>query len=352
MSVLRGSLQLALASLSTLGLLGSCGQQELTPLQFEAAQSFVANLNAAPEIVAHRGVRDWEIGGEAFGQPLQILLKEQVQTDGQGGFELQLLSSQVNGGELNEPFAGLYPLRQGFLFRYRDPQVLDFQRLADNYQLIDAGESKTIAGRPAFEVLLQPREGYRSGSTYSVWVDVECSLITGFTEWNRSGELLQRFEYSSLELGSPEPGEFEAFGSPVHQSASESIGQVVKELGHPVLKPSFVPSGFGLLETRTTRAPGEAPWAMLTYTDGIQPLFFLYRSKLVAASGSTNGGISGTNLDTGQALDETNLDGEILHVSAAGWNVLQGDLGEQHEFMAVGRMDPDYLQLMIETAMP
>ncbi|MHC4379155.1 MAG: hypothetical protein ACYS26_21350, partial [Planctomycetota bacterium] len=178
MSALRGNTLLLGAGLWTLGLLGSCGEQALTPLQFDAAQSFVEGLNAAPETVAYRGVRDWEIGGEAFGQPLQLLLKEQVQTDGEGGFQLQLLNSQVNGGELNQPFADLYPIRQGFLFRYRDPQVLDFQRLMDNYLLIDAGQSKTIAERPAFEVLLQPREGYHGGSTYSVWVDVETSLIT------------------------------------------------------------------------------------------------------------------------------------------------------------------------------
>ena len=352
MSALRGNTLLLGAGLWTLGLLGSCGEQALTPLQFEAAQSFVDGLNAAPETVAYRGVRDWEIGGEAFGQPLQLLLKEQVQTDGEGGFQLQLLNSQVNGGELNQPFADLYPIRQGFLFRYRDPQVLDFQRLMDNYLLIDAGQSKTIADRPAFEVLLQPREGYHGGSTYSVWVDVETSLITGLTEWNKNGELLVRFEYSSLELGAPEAGEYQAFDSPVDQVALENSGQLAEQLGHAVLEPSFVPRGFGLLESRTTQAPGEAPWAMLTYTDGIQPLFFLYRSKMVVSTGSSGADISSTNLDSGQVLGEPDLEAEILHVSAAGWNVLQGRLGPQHEFMAVGRLDPDYLQLMIETAMP
>jgi hypothetical protein len=336
----------------SLGLLGSCADQALTPLQLDAAQSFVEGINAAPETVAFRGVRHWQIGGEAFDEPLDMLFTELVKADGQGGFQLELLNYQVNGAELNQPFGELYQIRQGFLFRYRDPQVLDFQRLMNNYQLIDGGQSKTIAERPAFELILAPRKKFKTGSTYSIWVDVETSLITGLSEWNQDGELLVRFEYSTLELGMPDASGFQPFESAVDQDLVEGVADWVDLLGHAVLEPTYVPRGFGLLESRKTQAPGEAPWAMLTYTDGIQPLFFLYRSNLIVASSSAGGDISGTNLDSGQVLGEQNLEGKILHVNAAGWNVLQGQLGEQHEFMAVGRMHPDHLQLMIETAMP
>lgn len=331
--------------------LTGCADQELTPVQLETAQSFVENINNAPLQVAYRGVRHWQIGGEAFGDPLEVLLTEVVQTDGQGGFELKALNYSVNGGELNQPFGELYAIRQGFLFRYRDPHVFDFERLMSNYTLLDGGATKLIAGRTAFELVLKPQSKYKSGSTYSIWVDFETSLITGLSEWDPKGQLLVSFEYSTLDVGQPSDEGFKPFQSVVAQNGLGDPEQWNETMGFDVREPSYVPRGFGLLEGRVTRSPGEPAWAMMVYTDGVQPVFFLHR-KLQGSGTSLASSKIGGGFDDGVTLEGEGLDTDLLHAESAGWHILRANHGDQDEFLAIGRVDVDKLQLMIETALP
>lgn len=141
-------------------------------------------------------------------------------------------------------------------------RALDPQQLAAWYDLRIIGESR-VAGRDAVVLAVLPRDQHRYG--FELHLDRETGLPLKSLLLNEKGQLLERFQFSSISLASPADGDLKPSSNCLPVRVAES-----KAINPKAWRSDWLPPGFGL-SSAVERPSGVSsePVACLMYGDGL-----------------------------------------------------------------------------------
>lgn len=140
---------------------------------------------------------------------------------------------------------------------------LDSQRLLESYELRIIGESR-VAGRAAVVLALSPRDQHRYG--VELHLDQESALPLKSLLLNDKGQLLERFQFTQLDVGTlPTDQELQSGTGCQPVAASKAAAEVVE-----AWRSDWLPSGFTLSRVAERRSPASNEQvASLVYFDGL-----------------------------------------------------------------------------------
>lgn len=297
---------------------------------------FLERIANAPEEVAFAGTRRVFLAYLQAGAPAELQYTERVTSAGDGRFAIDPLAVEVPvlGLPEAELFSILQKNRQAYFYRYRDFRIHDLALFLQAYVVTDTGASPIVAGRECVELAIEA--AHAGGGRYLLAVDAANGLVLRSEELAPSGAVIARTEFQDLDLA-PDLAAVE-----LHQDlAAETLdlGQDPgAQLGFPLLAPTLLPEGYTLREAQKLEVLGRV-WARLVYGDGVGQAFFL---------------LSAEPQGTGQAgfLPPGHPDPGTVSVLRVGpLAVAQGNLG-QHLVIAAGKLGPDELLRMIDSALP
>ncbi|QDU64999.1 sigma-E factor regulatory protein RseB domain-containing protein [Engelhardtia mirabilis] len=319
---------------------GGSTQTIFEPTSGEA--SLLELLAAGPESVPHRGERLVEIFDvDAGGQVTPLQYREQISVNASGAYSLEPIGVDTPVLPDAASFLIQQEGRAGYMFRYRDFRIRDFDQLVLNYHLVAvASEPQTIAGRAA--ELLSFSSVHEFGYDFEVWVDSLTGLALSTEVFDPSGALVQRVTYTSYVDGPPA-------GMVPHRPSNQEqlvdLGQpLAEQLGFPPALAQIVPDGYVLQELASVVDGDGVIWSKATYTDGIRPLFLLggLQPKVQTAAGPAFVEASGIG-----PVGEDRL----LGYKAGRILVLQGSYGDLGR-IAVGDEPADEMQAFLESSLP
>ncbi len=301
----------------------------------DATASGLAAIQPASR-VKHSGARLVQVFDESGAV---LAYRERVVSDGAGAFSLRpiaALSGTAPDWELRQV------LQEGYLFRYRDVEIRDARLFAQNYTLTDLDSGEFVAGRACANYEIKSRGA--DPRTTSIAVDASTGLILRYEESDRNGRVVKSMVYESFD-SRPDLSTAVWFEG-VHDERELSVsGNLAAEFGETIREPRLLPSGFELHEAFALRDDDRNNWIKLVYTDGVEPLFFLFRNRSVASKFTTAQAPATSVRKTAQEVgDETVF---VYRMGAAG--VAQATLNEG-VFLVVGSVDEAVLVDMIESA--
>lgn len=147
-------------------------------------------------------------------------------------------------------------------------------KLRKNYSLEVAGKSR-VADREAIVVIVKPKDKYRYG--YRIWLDKKSSLLLKLVLLNQKGEMLERLQFTSLEVGHEIP-EAKLVSSITGGVKSEKVIVSKKYSNGKSNQPSnsknwyanWVPPGFELFRRNQQHSPvTKKNVESLMYSDGL-----------------------------------------------------------------------------------
>ncbi|WP_163835050.1 MucB/RseB C-terminal domain-containing protein [Spartinivicinus ruber] len=156
-------------------------------------------------------------------------------------------------------------------------------KLAEHYSLEIAGKGR-VADREAIILLVKPKDKYRYG--YQIWLDEASSLLLKLVLLNHKGEMLERLQFTSLEIGHEIP-ETKLVTSLKGEVKSEKV-IVSKAYDKTNASPSdneswyvnWVPSGFELFRRDQQHSPvTKKAVESLMYTDGLAGFSIFVEAK-------------------------------------------------------------------------
>ncbi len=297
---------------------------------------FLERIANAPEHVAFSGTRRVFLAYVQAGAPAVLQYTERVTSAGDGRFAINPLVLEAPVLELAEGqlFSILQKNREAYFYRYRDFRIHDLALFLQAYVVTDTGASPVVAGRPCVELAVEA--AHRGDGRFRIAVDAANGLVLRSEELDASGAVIARTEFQDLDL-SPDLS-----GVELHQDlATETLdldGDPGAQLGFPLLAPTLLPEGYTLREARKIEVYGRV-WARLVYGNGVAQAFFLLSAE---PAGSGQAGL----LPPGQPDPRTV---SVLRVGTL--VVAQGNLGD-HLVIAAGKLGPDVLLRMIDSALP
>lgn len=285
---------------------------------------------------AHQGVRRLEFAPRS-GAGLSF--REEIITDGHGHYRIRPLDSDSSTLDWDS-FELMQVLREGFLFRYRDLVVRDERLLARNWEVIDLGRTVDIAGRTCRTLRVERKKGERI--VFELAVDSDTRLVLASRRFDGQGNLQASMRYESFMLAP------DTAGVAWHQAANDEQPLALQDLGpqleQRVLEPRLLPDGF-VLDEAATVSDGTTRWLKLTYTDGIEPLFFFQKLEQPDAPGAV-GRRPGTSFDAPPAETSQVTVYQVENVSVAQGRVNGFDL------IAMGAVSEAGLLDLIESSLP
>lgn len=140
---------------------------------------------------------------------------------------------------------------------------LSSQRLLESYDLRVIGESR-VAGRAAVVLALSPRDQHRYG--VELHLDQESALPLKSLLLNDKGQLLERFQFTQLDLGVPPTDQELQSGADCRPvTASKAAAEVVE-----AWRSDWLPPGFTLSRVAERRSPvSNEQVTSLVYFDGL-----------------------------------------------------------------------------------
>ncbi len=305
------------------------GADPAAPL-FQMAES-------APWTTRYAGVRRVESHViDETGNQVDLAYREEVAADGNGNFTIRAIEA-LSYVPNEEAFLLKQDLRESFLYRYRDFQIRDLARFYANYVAVDLGQSTTIAGRSASVYLIERNEP--GSSSYTVGFDDETGLVLRYEERDISGVLTASMEFESFDADPDLSGAVwsQPTASPVSFDVSANLSS---QTGFDVLEPAVLPTtGYFLWKAHTLLDYENKTWMRLTYTDGVEPLFFFHTEKPVSL-----------NPDVLLPGDGKTTD-EVWVYSIGAVQVVQGRV-RGRDMLALGRVSGDELLDVVESAIP
>jgi len=259
-ALLIGSLLLAVALATGCSSSSLAGSPEL---------DLISQVQDAPNRVQHSGTRRVESYYQLDGSGEALIYREEVQADGQGHFAITPLGAVQGGPSNSAEFIAIQMIRAGFNFRYRDFLVRDLTAFLNNYQLISANQVVQIAGRDCLQVEIIRKDG---SARYEVALDVATGLVLRYREFDHQGALYSMMEYESYNAA---PDQSQVV---FHQSTNQEAPLTsASDLHFVPFTPKLLPdSAFTFLEgTIITEPSTGARFAKLSYTDGVETIFFL-----------------------------------------------------------------------------
>jgi hypothetical protein len=287
--------------------------------------------------VAHTGLRRLEFAPIAGSG---LVFRERITTDGLGHYAIVpedlVESSSLDWGG----FELIQRAREGFHFRYRDFLVRDPLLFARNWRTIELAQPVTVAGRLCQRFRLERLVG--EAVAFELAIDGETDLVLASDEFDAEGQQVASMVYESFALA-PQTG-----STVWHTPANDEVAldprlPVQAQLDVHVLEPHLLPPGQGLLEIATVGDPAER-WLKLTYSDGIEPLFFLQRLQE-----PTRGRAAQADAGRMDRVPDSTSGVAVFQVGAA--TAIQGQV-DGFELIVVGKAPQAELLDMIESALP
>ena len=296
--------------------------------------TFLDKITDAPFVTAYRGMRHTldRLSAEG-GQVLEFEVLEQVASDGQGNFTVQVedVLAPPMPQVLEDQHALLQSFRVGFTYRYRDFRIRDQQRFWQNYLVIDQGVLRKIAGLDC--AVLEVRRHDGRGNVHTIAVESSSGLILREEEHTPNGLLVRKVWYESFQFDA-DLSDLQLTGGP-SQWAEFDLNQP-GAVGFGLLPPSAPPSGF-LFEavgTRTGADPSGATWVRFVYGDGAEQVFFMHSDESLKPGDPAVIGITSDRVRVAQY---------------GAWTVAEGKIRGLHT-IAIGKVDVNELLLMLQSA--
>ena len=137
-------------------------------------------------------------------------------------------------------------------------------------------DSQRIAGRYAKQLFISPKDENRYG--YRLWLDQESGLLLRSDMLGQAGQVLERFQFATVEIGIPlSAADFvpDGDGHPLDEHPAFKISD--HSLDTPAWLPQWVPAGFVLMKAGELIPPVpegadetlRQPPMRLMYTDGL-----------------------------------------------------------------------------------
>lgn len=325
---------------------GSSGGQGPTT----SIDEMLTKVQAAPKFVAHHGVRRVEHYYLIEDQQQSVSYRERVWNDGQGRFALETTHVFSSGGMDFAQFAMLQNQRAGFSYRYRDFQVRDLNLFASNYQLQNLGGLGTVAGRVTWDLEISRKTG--SKRVYRISFDLETGLVLACIESSfETGDIFSRMWYESIDMAPDFSGV--VWHEPSNSETPIDLdGDLFQQLGFNPYKPQLLPPGYQFDEASQVVDDKGRAWLKITYTDGVEPAFFLHGAPELDLTGSGSGTAAAGGFSTGNDSSEPAvMPGSAVFFRAGSLTVVQGDLHGQ-DLIAVGKELPDDLFMLLQSALP
>ena len=343
----RGKSALLGVVLGAVSLLGAgCGSSSSLAATGQSID-LITQIQQAPYLVSHSGIRRLESHYTLDGHSDHLIYREEVVTDGLGGFAIQPLGA-VSGDSLPAGDLQLIQkVREGFHFRYRDFLVRDLAAFLQNYQLKTLGQVVQIAGRDCLEVSIQRQDGSLS---FDVAMDVETGLVLSYDEYDGSGQLYTSMVYETFD---PAPS---LAGVTLHQPDNQEQtldleASAQSQVGFQPYIPKL-PQGSGLFfldASRVTDLHGNV-WVKLTYTDGVETVFFLdggpRMAKVGAIGEKSTGSLASATSPSGPSVPD-----KVLVFHEGPLTVAWGKVMD-HDLIAVGKLGRADLMGLLESALP
>jgi len=285
--------------------------------------------------VAHTGVRRLEFAAVS-GRGISYL--ERLTTDGNGNYAIEPVSVLDSSSLDWDLFSMLHQLREGFHFRYRDFRVHDPVLFLRNWRTTPLGLT-TVAGRSCQRYRIERSVGERIA--FELAADVETALILATEQFDADGQSLASMVYESIQLDPPVAGV--AWHRPSNAERVLDEDQAAADLGFRPLQPRLLPEGYALEQMAQVTEEGGSDWLMQTFTDGIQPLFFLQALHV-----QDPGKLSKTGTRQEESGPETS---RVVTFQVGNATVIQGRV-DGFDLMLVGRAPETELLDLIESSLP
>jgi hypothetical protein len=308
------------------------GQKEANRIQAPLIQ----RIAGAPLTAKYRGERLIEAEVVAPDQVHRLLLKECVASNGEGGFSIEPLDliEPALSQPREELALAIQRLREGFHFRYRDFAIRNLPLFLQNYTVTDTGTAVPIAGFPCKEWLVQGQLDLERH--FRICVEPGSALVLRAIEEDTSGHVISRMEFLTLDLAPNLEGI--PMHVPLNAETPLNAQDASEILGFQFVKPHQWPAGFELAEQTSVTEPGTgAHWAKLTFSDGLEQVFYLHGGPVDLTNALAHGWP--TEPDT------------VRWLPAPPWNLVQGNVHGQ-KVLAAGKVTQLELMRMLESAQP
>lgn len=283
----------------------------------------------------HAGVRRVEAIDRTVDPPRVIAYRERVMTDGNGHFSLDPMEAITPVAPDWTVFSLLQRIRADYVFRHRDFAIRDTGLFYENYLLIDLDSALEIAGRQCARYRVEHKG--QAGGTYDVAVDVATGLVLSYEAFDQQGQSLVKVEYEIYDP-TPDLSSFIPVPEPREIWELDFTWDLAVQINQHVNTPRVLPEGYALRRAVTLRDGTNQHWLRLTYTDGVESLFFLARieNPFRQANPITPGLV------------------EVSAVTVFRMGTAQAAQGtfNGREFIAVGKVAEVELLDMIESALP
>ena len=290
--------------------------------------------------VPHAGVRRIEVTDQSVDPPRFLAFRERVMTDGNGHYSLEPTEAITPVAPDWTQFSLLQRIREGYLFQHRDFAIRDLGLFQKNYVLIDLDRSIQVAGRDCARYRIEHRTPSPDSKRYEVAIDVTTGIVMRYEAFDAQGRALVAMEY---EIYDETP---DLSGFVPHEDISpprelDWTWDLPVQIHQPVQTPRVLPEGFALRRAVTLKDGADRDWLRLTYTDGVESLFFLTRIDNPFAL---------ANPITPIAPDSVQVSAvAVFQMGSA--TAAQGTF-DGREFIAVGKLPEAELLDMIESALP
>lgn len=235
----------------------------VVPAQADEAQDWLKRLGQAEQQQSYQGTFVYERNGSFSTHSIW----HRVQ-DGQARERLLQLDGTaqevVRADGRTECVSGKLALAIGEVTR-PSARMLDSQRLNDWYSVAKAGDSR-VAGRPVAVITLTPRDQHRYG--VELYLDHETGLPLKSLLLNDKGQLLERFQFTTLQTTVPDESQL--------KPSAQCKSVVVADTAPPVTKNAhlwhsdWLPPGFEQISNSVHRDPRtKSEVTSLLYDDGL-----------------------------------------------------------------------------------
>lgn len=310
------------------------------PLVAGGAQPGIVSRIRPARSVLHRGVRVVELYDDAGVQTLAY--REELLADGAGNYSLKPVEAL---SPVDPAWAIRQQSREGFLARYRDFEIHDAGLFQLNWSLTDLSETGSIAGRPTGRYSVQRKSG--AGHTYVLDVDLTTGVPLAYEERDEQGTLAARMHYESFDEAPDLSGAVWFQRTLGETELPPGTASLRSEVGYAVPLPRLVPAGF-YLESASSVQAGQEDWVKLVFSDGVEPLFYLFRPLFDPLQSSA---ISTGSLPTNVSPQNATAAPEIFLYRMGTAHVAQATFA-QGTLIAVGRVADAALGDLIESALP
>lgn len=304
-----------------------------------AGPGYFAGIAQAPFDLAFRGIREVTLHVDFQGTNSDLIYLEEVASDGAGKFTIlpqDVIFPVMELGDEQE-FLLYQASRESFYFKHRDFRIHETTSFTQNYSVHDLSLTQVIAGRTCETLSIQRQDG--TGNTYRVAIDPLTSLVMMEECTQQNGTLVNHLEFQSFVL----EADLSDLQLTDHQDPWTAAlpAELNIALTSDPLMPVAAPIGFELMGVSYRHDGGihaNETWAMLTYGDGVEQAFFLFRD-LDPAQGNT-----------GPQTSLGGMEHDVVSSMTVGpWTILDGRLSGR-EILVVGRADHGELLLMLQSA--